>query len=431
MHRVLVLSHHLLGRSTLAFGTSSSLAFGTASSPIGSTSRFGVSSSPAFGRSNPAFGTLSSFYNTNFFKKILMALSIEEVLSTLDMKTACELESNIVSNKMHSFSTPSKPPVSSSVYLVPSQSNCVCNVQKLGYKDKNTPVMQTLKNEATPTLHAMDQREGQKSQLLQEEDDENCWSDKGVSNIGGGCYANCIDLSREKEPDICNATIFWTANKEVKGMIKNIMILDIDHLQDEMMDMMDINNELQESLDRSYSVSHDIDEDELLGGKHTFHSFHYHIMSFNAMKYNDDNSDVYSMAKFFLEKFEEKWLQFHQGLQKRSLVPPPKKGEGDLPRPPMTMEDSIATFEQLGVYPQIEQLRDHLRQWFSSVLLNPLLANIETSHLKIVKGSDIVIAWEYSSWVPGNEMMKPTNSYAPSAALYSYKYYALPPDSVA
>ncbi|GKD85967.1 cytochrome b561-related protein, partial [Tanacetum coccineum] len=168
-----------------------------------------------------------------------------------------------------------------------------------------------------------------------------------------------------------------SANKEVKGMIKNIMILDIDHLQDEMMDMMDINNELQESLDRSYSVSHDIDEDELLG------------------------------------------------------VPPPKKGEGDLPRPPMTMEDSIATFEQLGVYPQIEQLRDHLRQWFSSVLLNPLLANIETSHLKIVKGSDIVIAWEYSSWVPGNEMMKPTNSYAPSAALYSYKYYALPPDSVA
>lgn len=30
----------------------------------------------------------------------------------------------------------------------------------------------------------------------------------------------------------------------------------------------------------------------------------------NAMKYNDDNSDVHSMAKNLLDKFEEKWRQF-------------------------------------------------------------------------------------------------------------------------
>lgn len=75
--------------------------------------------------------------------------------------------------------------------------------------DLATPPPKFLTNAASSSTLSTDP----KRQLIG--DDEHVWSDSGVFNIEGGCYAKCINLSKEKEPEIYNAIRFGSILENV------------------------------------------------------------------------------------------------------------------------------------------------------------------------------------------------------------------------
>ncbi|KAH7368064.1 charged multivesicular body protein [Plectosphaerella cucumerina] len=118
--------------------------------------------------------------------------------------------------------------------------------QKLG-KMRDGPGKSAIKSKALKVLQRRKMLESQRDQLQSQ-----AWNMEQAQTLQDNLKNTMATVDALK-----------TTNRELKKQYGKVDIDQIERLQDEMADLMDVGNDIQESLARSYDVPEDVDEAEL------------------------------------------------------------------------------------------------------------------------------------------------------------------------